>query len=39
MGEAFGRYRWDEARRLFEMVALADHFDEFLTLPAYQKID
>jgi malate synthase len=39
MGEGFARYRWDEARRLFESVALADDFDEFLTLPAYQKIN
>ncbi len=39
MGDAFARFRWDEARRLFESVALADDFDEFLTLPAYQKID
>ena len=39
MGDAYGRFRWDEARRLFETVALADTFDEFLTLPAYQKID
>ena len=39
MGDAYGRFRWDEARRLFETVALADEFDEFLTLPAYQKID
>jgi malate synthase len=38
MGEAFGRYRWDEARRLFETVALADQFDEFLTLPAYREL-
>ena len=39
MGDAYGRFRWDEARRLFETVALADAFDEFLTLPAYEKID
>ena len=39
MGDAFSRFRWDEARRLFESVALADEFDEFLTLPAYRKID
>jgi malate synthase len=39
MGEAFARFRWDEARRLFESVALAAEFDEFLTLPAYRKID
>jgi malate synthase len=38
MGDAFGRYRWDEARRLFETVALADRFDEFLTLPAYREL-
>jgi hypothetical protein len=39
MGESFARFRWDEARRLFESVALAAEFDEFLTLPAYRKID
>jgi malate synthase len=39
MGDAFSRFRWDEARRLFESVALAQEFDEFLTLPAYQKIN
>ena len=39
MGEGFGRFRWEEARRLFETVALADQFDEFLTLPAYREID
>jgi malate synthase len=38
MGDAFGRFRWDEARRLFETVALADQFDEFLTLPAYREL-
>jgi malate synthase len=27
-----------EARRLFEQVALADHFEEFLTIPAYEHI-
>ena len=39
MGEGFSHFRWEEARRLFESVALADQFDEFLTLPAYQKIN
>jgi len=39
MGDGFGRFRWEEARRLFETVALADQFDEFLTLPAYREID
>jgi hypothetical protein len=28
-----------EARELFERVALADEFVEFLTLPAYDYID
>jgi malate synthase len=31
--------RADEARRLFESVALDDDFVEFLTLPAYEHID
>ena len=29
----------DDARRLFEQVALADDFADFLTLPAYELID
>jgi len=29
----------NEARRLFEQVALADEFPDFLTLPAYELID
>ena len=37
--EAFGRWRWDDARRIFEEVALADGFVEFLTLPAYEVLD
>ena len=28
-----------EAREVFEQVALAEDFIEFLTLPAYAKID
>jgi malate synthase len=28
----------EEARGLFEQVALADDFPEFLTLPAYDKL-
>jgi len=39
LGDAYGRYRWDDARRLFEEVALAPEFDEFLTLPAYERLD
>jgi malate synthase len=30
--------RPDESRELFERVALADKFEEFLTLPAYEKL-
>jgi malate synthase len=38
-GEAARAYRFDEARQLFEQVALGEPFTEFLTLPAYQRID
>jgi malate synthase len=31
--------RLDDARRLFEQVALADEFPDFLTLPAYELIE
>src|SRR5215210_1337646 len=30
---------YDEARHLFEQVALGEEFVEFLTLPAYERID
>ncbi len=30
--------RLDEARHVFEQVALADEFVEFLTLPAYELL-
>jgi malate synthase len=36
--EAFEAGRFDAARELFEQVALADDFVEFLTLPAYETI-
>ena len=36
--EAFDGGRFDEARRVFEEVALADDFADFLTLPAYQLL-
>jgi malate synthase len=36
--EDFGRYRFDEARTVFERVALGDKFEEFLTLPAYELL-
>jgi len=37
--ELYGSGRFEEARRVFEQVALADEFVEFLTLPAYDLID
>jgi malate synthase len=37
--EVYARSRPDEARELFERVALGEEFVEFLTLPAYEYID
>jgi malate synthase len=37
--DAFTSGRFDDARRIFEEVALAADFPEFLTLPAYELID
>ena len=37
--ELYRRGRFDEARRIFDQVALADEFVDFLTLPAYELID
>ncbi len=34
-----GEGRWDDARALFDEVALSEEFEEFLTLPAYELID
>jgi malate synthase len=31
--------RWDDARALFEEVALSDELAEFLTIPAYEHLD
>ena len=31
--------RWDDAREVFEQVALGEEFAEFLTLPAYEHLD
>jgi malate synthase len=40
VGEAaFGRAAYPDACALFEEVALGDRFVEFLTLPAYERID
>jgi malate synthase len=36
--EAFGQSRLPKARELFETVALADDFADFLTLPAYDVV-
>jgi malate synthase len=37
--QAFAAGRWQQAREVFEQVALADDFVDFLTLPAYELID
>jgi malate synthase len=37
--DVFAKSRPDEARALFEQVALRENFVEFLTLPAYEYID
>jgi malate synthase len=37
--DAFDSGRWKEARDIFEEVALADDFVDFLTLPAYDRLD
>jgi len=36
--ELFAKGKYAEARELFEQVALADEFVEFLTLPAYERV-
>jgi malate synthase len=36
--EDVGRNRFEEARTVFERVALGDAFEEFLTLPAYELL-
>ena len=37
--EAFGAGKFEEARQLFDAITYADTFVEFLTLPAYERID
>jgi malate synthase len=37
--ETFAKGKWDVARRVFEQVALADDFVDFLTLPAYDLLE
>jgi malate synthase len=34
-----GEGRWDEARAVFDRVALGEEFEDFLTLPAYEYLD
>jgi malate synthase len=37
--ELYAHGRFQEAREIFERVALRDEFEDFLTLPAYEHID
>jgi malate synthase len=37
--DVYARYRFGDATALFEQVALADSFEEFLTLPAYAILE
>ena len=37
--DLYGRGRFEEAAALFEQVALSESFIEFLTIPAYERID
>jgi len=37
--EPYANGRFEDARRIFEEVALAEDFQEFLTIPAYEHID
>ncbi|GAB7037628.1 MULTISPECIES: malate synthase A [Catenuloplanes] len=39
LGDGYPGSRFDDARVLFERVALADDFADFLTVPAYELID
>jgi malate synthase len=38
-GDAFAKGRYDDAREIFDGVALSKEFKEFLTIPAYEQID
>jgi malate synthase len=37
-GDAFDGGRWDDARSLFTEMALAEDFEDFLTIPAYERM-
>ena len=36
--DAFGSGRWEDARSLFTEMALAEDFEDFLTIPAYERM-
>lgn len=38
-GEAYSQGKYEEAAQLFDQLTTSDDFIEFLTLPAYQKVD
>jgi len=38
LGEAYDEHQYTQAVALFREVALADQYDEFLTLPAYERM-
>jgi len=37
-GDAYDEHQYHQAVALFREVALADQYDEFLTLPAYERM-
>jgi malate synthase len=37
-GDAYGSGRWEDARSLFTDMALSDDFEDFLTIPAYERM-
>jgi len=37
--EAWGRGKWAAARRLFDRLATADEYVDFLTIPAYEELE
>jgi len=39
LGDAYGEGRYDEAAAIFAKLVDDDAFVEFLTLPAYERID
>ncbi|WP_299952841.1 malate synthase A [uncultured Modestobacter sp.] len=37
-GDAYASGRWDDARALFTEMALGEHYNDFLTVPAYERM-